>query len=149
MGSNSGGNGSFPKIQSTNLANINKAIGNNKTCNWVFENGEVCGKTFAKSYNLVVHMRMHEDVRPFGCSFCDQTFRQKAHLQRHETTHGVGVKVSRGSSSTSRRKRKRSRAASNSGGAAQGTSTTTTTIIQTQQAPSTQPTVLSTNLQQR
>ena len=37
-------------------------------------------------------------------------FRQKAHLQRHETTHGVGVKVSRGSSSTSRRKRKRSRA---------------------------------------
>ena len=39
--------------------------------------------------------------------------------------------------------------ASNSGGAAQGTSTTTTTIIQTQQQPSTQPTVLSTNLQQR
>ena len=41
--------------------------------------------------------------------------------------------------------------ASNSGGAVQGTSTTTTTttIIQTQQAPNTQPTVLSTNLQQR
>ena len=67
--------------------------GNNKTCNWVFENGEVCGKTFSKSYNLVVHMRMHEDVRPFHCSLCDQTFRQKAHLQRHETTHGIGVKV--------------------------------------------------------
>ena len=66
--------------------------GNNKTCNWVFENGEVCGKTFSKSYNLVVHMRMHEDVRPFHCSLCDQTFRQKAHLQRHETTHGIGVK---------------------------------------------------------
>ena len=41
--------------------------------------------------------------------------------------------------------------ASNSGGAVQGTSTTTTTttIIQTQQAPNSQPTVLSTNLQQR
>ena len=63
---------------------------------------QVCGKTFAKSYNLVVHMRMHEDVRPFGCSFCDQTFRQKAHLQRHETTHGVGVKVNRGSTSAQR-----------------------------------------------
>lgn len=137
-------------VTSVTQQNLTRTVGNNKTCNWVFENGEVCGKTFAKSYNLVVHMRMHEDVRPFGCSFCDQTFRQKAHLQRHETTHGVGVKVSRGSSSTSRRKRKRSRAASNSGGAAQGTSTTTTTtIIQTQQAPSTQPTVLSTNLQQR
>ena len=69
--------------------------GNNKRCNWVFENGEVCGKTFSKSYNLVVHMRMHEDVRPFHCSLCDQTFRQKAHLQRHETTHGIGVKVRR------------------------------------------------------
>ena len=69
------------------------STGNNKTCNWVFENGEVCGKTFSKSYNLVVHMRMHEDVRPFHCSLCDQTFRQKAHLQRHETTHGIGVKV--------------------------------------------------------
>jgi len=60
-----------------------------KTCNWVFENGQVCGKTFSKSYNLVVHMRMHEDIRPFACTLCDQTFRQKAHLQRHETTHGI------------------------------------------------------------
>merc|ERR1719264_1186182 len=85
------------------------STGNNKTCNWVFENGEVCGKTFSKSYNLVVHMRMHEDVRPFHCSLCDQTFRQKAHLQRHETTHGIGVKVNRGSTSAQRRKRKRSR----------------------------------------
>ena len=115
----SNNNGGFHKIQSNNLANINKAIGNNKTCNWVFENGEVCGKTFSKSYNLVVHMRMHEDVRPFGCSLCDQTFRQKAHLQRHETTHGIGVKISNRSTSSGgggtnpasgmpRRKRKRS-----------------------------------------
>lgn len=122
--SSSPGNGSFHKIQNNLASNINKAIGNNKTCNWVFENGEVCGKTFSKSYNLVVHMRMHEDVRPFGCSLCDQTFRQKAHLQRHETTHGIGVKISSrnnnngsgspggmpasASSSTTRRKRKRS-----------------------------------------
>ena len=114
----SNNNGGFHKVQSNNMANINKAIGNNKTCNWVFENGEVCGKTFSKSYNLVVHMRMHEDVRPFGCSLCDQTFRQKAHLQRHETTHGIGVKISNRSgtaasaqgsaSGAPRRKRKRS-----------------------------------------
>lgn len=113
---------------------LNRAVGNNKTCNWVFENGEVCGKTFAKSYNLVVHMRMHEDVRPFGCSFCDQTFRQKAHLQRHETTHGVGVKVNRGSGSNQRRKRKRSRGSSQGGGG---------TVVMTT------PTTMSANLQQR
>lgn len=121
VSNNNGGNSGFHKVQSNNMANINKAIGNNKTCNWVFENGEVCGKTFSKSYNLVVHMRMHEDVRPFGCSLCDQTFRQKAHLQRHETTHGIGVKISNRSSGNAasasnsssgggapRRKRKRS-----------------------------------------
>ncbi len=67
-------------------------IPSSKTCNWVFENGQVCGKTFSKSYNLVVHMRMHEDIRPFACALCDQTFRQKAHLQRHETTHGIQSK---------------------------------------------------------
>ena len=67
-------------------------IPSSKTCNWVFENGQVCGKTFSKSYNLVVHMRMHEDIRPFACTLCDQTFRQKAHLQRHETTHGIQSK---------------------------------------------------------
>ncbi len=97
--------------------------GNNKTCNWQFENGEICGKTFSKSYNLVVHMRMHEDVRPFQCSLCDQTFRQKAHLQRHETTHGIGAKVTRapgsagaiGGGASSKRRRKRPGRASTGG----------------------------------
>eukprot|EP00096_Caligus_rogercresseyi_P012577 TRINITY_DN5310_c1_g3_i3.p1 TRINITY_DN5310_c1_g3~~TRINITY_DN5310_c1_g3_i3.p1 ORF type:complete len:924 (-),score=404.63 TRINITY_DN5310_c1_g3_i3:17-2788(-) len=90
---------STTSTSSTSGSSPHKTLGgNNKTCTWVFENGEVCGKTFSKSYNLVVHMRMHEDVRPFCCSLCDQTFRQKAHLQRHETTHGIGVKVSRNSS---------------------------------------------------
>lgn len=68
-------------------------------------------------------MRMHEDVRPFSCSLCDQTFRQKAHLQRHETTHGLGSKVHRspgaqnssGGFSNPKRKRKRSRGTNNSG----------------------------------
>ena len=65
-------------------------IGNKSTCcNWVFENGQVCSKTFSKPWSLVVHMRMHEDVRPFDCGLCDQTFRQKTHLKRHEKTHGI------------------------------------------------------------
>jgi len=78
-----------PKINSNLNKSINSTMPSSKTCNWVFENGQVCGKTFSKSYNLVVHMRMHEDIRPFACTLCDQTFRQKAHLQRHETTHGI------------------------------------------------------------
>ena len=115
---------------------------NNKTCNWVFENGEVCGKTFAKSYNLVVHMRMHEDVRPFGCSFCDQTFRQKAHLQRHETTHGVGVKVNRSSSSSSSQAQRRKRKRSARGGS--GNNSTAGTVVTMSTSAN-----MSANLQQR
>jgi len=61
----------------------------NKTCRWKFENGQICGKVFTKTYNLTVHMRMHQDIRPFPCTICEQTFRQKAHLQRHEATHGI------------------------------------------------------------
>ena len=83
--------GQFSKAYSTKTV-AGTVIPSSKTCNWVFENGQVCGKTFSKSYNLVVHMRMHEDIRPFACTLCDQTFRQKAHLQRHETTHGIHTK---------------------------------------------------------
>merc|ERR1711881_663510 len=65
-----------PKLTLTKTIN-GTTIPSSKTCNWVFENGQVCGKTFSKSYNLAVHMRMHEDIRPFACNHCDQTFRQK------------------------------------------------------------------------
>ena len=42
-----------PAGGSSNNSLAHKPVGNNKTCNWVFENGEICGKTFSKSYNLV------------------------------------------------------------------------------------------------
>ena len=45
-------------------------------------------------------MRMHQDIRPFPCTVCEQTFRQKAHLQRHEATHGID-------STANRKRRKR------------------------------------------
>jgi len=88
--------------------NGNASVPSSKICNWVFENGQVCGKTFSKSYNLVVHMRMHEDIRPFACNHCDQTFRQKAHLQRHETTHGIQTKNFYRASPSSKKKKKKS-----------------------------------------
>ncbi len=40
-------------------------------------------------------MRMHQDIRPFPCTVCEQTFRQKAHLQRHEATHGIDSMANR------------------------------------------------------
>lgn len=87
-------------------------------------------------------MRMHEDVRPFGCSLCDQTFRQKAHLQRHETTHGIGVKVTNrsGGSSNGAPRRKRKRSSRSIGSASSGMTPLTT---------SSSPPPMSVNLQQR
>ena len=84
----------------TNTSPQNKTS-DNKTCRWKFENGQICGKVFTKTYNLTVHMRMHQDIRPFPCTICEQTFRQKAHLQRHEATHGID-------STAGRKRRKKS-----------------------------------------
>ena len=99
---------SSPKINNLNKSLNGTTLPSSKTCNWVFENGQVCGKTFSKSYNLVVHMRMHEDIRPFACTLCDQTFRQKAHLQRHETTHGIQSKNIYRQPAGSKKKKKKS-----------------------------------------
>ena len=60
-----------------------KLLKDNKTCNWVFDNGEVCGKTFSKPCHLRAHMMIHEDLRPFGCSLCNQAFRQNSALNQH------------------------------------------------------------------
>ena len=82
-----GDNQSNIQLKSPNGSNQESDTGNNKTCNWKLEDGGLCGKRFKKNHNLNVHMRVHQDVRPFGCSHCSQTFRQKAHLKKHEGTH--------------------------------------------------------------
>ena len=87
-------------VNNTNTSPQSKSV-DNKTCRWKFENGQICGKVFTKTYNLTVHMRMHQDIRPFPCTICEQTFRQKAHLQRHEATHGID-------STAGRKRRKKS-----------------------------------------
>lgn len=105
----------IPDLEEGELINSMDIISNNKTCNWVLKNGEICGKT---PNNLARHMMIHKDVRPFACSICEQTFRQKTHLQRHKRSqHYISVKISHkfrsdtllsNSSSGERRKRKRS-----------------------------------------
>lgn len=149
-----GGNMTVNKVNTPSPLST-KGIGNNKTCTWLFDSGEVCGKTFSKSYNLVVHMRMHEDVRPFQCSLCDQTFRQKAHLQRHETTHGIGTRMNRtsgaagggGGGSSPKRKRKKSARGHTTTPTMGSVPVNATNTIQIAPPPTT--TVHSSNLQER
>ena len=45
---------------------------NNKTCNWIFESDII---------------RADKDPRLFHCSLCDQTFRRRVNLQKHQSSH--------------------------------------------------------------
>ncbi len=49
----------------------------------------VCAKAFVTQSGLAVHMRVHNDERPFACSWpgCDKRFRQKMHMNRHTRVH--------------------------------------------------------------
>ena len=44
-----------------------------------------CDKVFNQSGNLKIHITtIHENHRPFPCSFCDQPFKTKSHVWQHE-----------------------------------------------------------------
>jgi len=44
-----------------------------------------CDKIFNQSGNLKIQIStIHENNRPFPCSFCDQPFKTKSHVWQHE-----------------------------------------------------------------
>ena len=47
-----------------------------------------CGKRFRHAQNLVVHMRIHENLSPFECTEgCGQRFRTKGNMEDHARRH--------------------------------------------------------------
>jgi len=44
---------------------------------------EGCGRTFAKSCNMAVHLRKHTGAKPYSCAHCPKTFSQSGILSRH------------------------------------------------------------------
>lgn len=45
---------------------------------------KVCLKTFGKMSNVKDHVRTHNQLKPFSCSFCPQTFSQQGNRDRHQ-----------------------------------------------------------------
>ena len=43
-----------------------------------------CFRTFDRSNSLQRHYLVHTGEKPYACKYCDERFRQTAHLARHE-----------------------------------------------------------------
>ncbi|KAK2117986.1 hypothetical protein P7K49_004873 [Saguinus oedipus] len=51
---------------------------------------ELCGKEFNRMHNLMGHMHLHSDSKPFKCLYCPSKFTLKGNLTRHmKVKHGV------------------------------------------------------------
>ena len=48
---------------------------------------QVCGKLFAKKFDLQQHSRIHSGEKPFQCALCFKRFTQNSNLKKHLNTH--------------------------------------------------------------
>ena len=48
---------------------------------------QVCGKLFAKKFDLQQHSRIHSGEKPFQCALCLKRFTQNSNLKKHLNTH--------------------------------------------------------------
>ena len=54
---------------------------------YICKYGNTCNKEFQRSWNLLDHVRMHYNIRPFVCTYCGFRFTQKGNLNKHMLKH--------------------------------------------------------------
>lgn len=47
----------------------------------------ICGRVFIDYDNLKEHSNIHKNIKPYSCSQCDKSFRNKCMLTRHLRDH--------------------------------------------------------------
>lgn len=48
---------------------------------------EVCSKKFMKKSNLIDHLRLHANMKPYQCDYCEKSFVQSGNYKTHLRTH--------------------------------------------------------------
>ncbi|XP_059081034.1 zinc finger protein 502-like isoform X2 [Tigriopus californicus] len=56
-------------------------------CETLFDNGDVCGKTFQTQSNLQRHIRSHRNEKSFACDECGKAFVDSTRLKIHRWIH--------------------------------------------------------------
>ena len=46
-----------------------------------------CGEIFDESWQLEVHLKLHEEIKTFDCEFCGKKFKMKWRLRKHVNLH--------------------------------------------------------------
>ena len=46
-----------------------------------------CGKAFKRNFDLTVHLRIHNGIKPYKCKICQKTFSLSSTLAKHKRYH--------------------------------------------------------------
>ncbi|KAI8356941.1 hypothetical protein B0O80DRAFT_366463, partial [Mortierella sp. GBAus27b] len=52
------------------------------TCKW-----DNCNAAFNKRDHITSHVRVHVDLKPYGCAVCQKVFKRPQDLKKHEKIH--------------------------------------------------------------